>query len=296
MRFSLQKATHVQWCLWRAAAELLRRSPALPPMFFRTVRRTSVELVLSPAPRISSWSESAPFLVRESVFELTVEGRIHSRATAATRPPRARASRIAAPASAFAFRDSLLELRAKLAEPSSSSTAAAAAVSESRAEALRTREAAVQSKKSCTGARRTCRSGYGSDAAPVPLERVELTVRTDDTHAFEARRVLDVGASEYLRCSVLLPLHRPAPGAPIRVQLRAAVLTRPLPLPLGVAAALPSPSSSANAEQTSGEEDEFVRWPLPEALAYTQLQYIPDNTGDDPMRAVSGMAVINSLA
>lgn len=256
--------------------------------------------MLSPAPRISSWSESAPFLVRESVFELTVEGRIHSRATAAARPTRARASRIAAPASAFAFRDSLLELRAKLAEPSSSSSSTAAAVavavSESRAEALRTREAAVQSKKSYTRARRTCRSGYGSDAAPVPLERVELIVRTDDTHAFEARRVLDVGASEYLRCSVLLPLHRPAPGAPIRVQLRAAVLTRPLPLPLGVAAALPSPSSSANAEQTSGEEDEFVRWPLPEALAYTQLQYIPDNTGDDPMRAVSGMAVINSLA
>ena len=209
-----------QWCVWRAAAELLRRSPPLPPMFFRTVRRTSVELLLSPAQRVTSWNESAAYLVREPTFELTVEGRIRVQvsgrqcAASACRRGRGRGRE-----QQSAFRHSLLELRAELADSSAASPVPPAAVG-TRAEAVAVGASSARARRAGAGA--------GADAAPVPLERVEVALRTDDTHAFETRRVLDVGASEYLRCSLLIPLHRPAPGAPIRVQLRAAVLTRPL--------------------------------------------------------------------
>ena len=252
-------------------------------MFFRTVRRTSVELLLSPAQRVTSWNESAAYLVREPTFELTVEGRIRVSGRQCAKSAFRRRQQ-------SAFRDSLLELRAELADASAGS----------RVPPVGTRAEAVAVAVGASSARRR-RAGAGADAAPVPLERVEVAVRTDDTHAFETRRVLDVGASEYLRCSLVIPLHRPAPGAPIRVQLRAAVLTRPLPLPLG-AAATALPSSSANAEQKGGVDetsDGFVRWPLPDALAYTQLQYAPDNSGDDSVRAAAaavGLSAINSLA
>ena len=272
----------------RAAAAV--RSPALPPMFFRTVRRTSLELLLSPAARVTSWNESAAYLVREPTFELTVEGRMRIRASGRQSLAATSASR---PLQQSAFRDSLLELRAELADASAGS-----------------RVPPVGTRAVAGGASSAHRRRAGAGAAPVPLERVEVAVRTDDTHAFEARRVLDVGASEYLRCSLVIPLHRPAPGAPIRVQLRAAVLARPLPLPLplgaaasAAAAAAALASSSANAEQRSRAEEQmsdgFVRWPLPDALAYTQLQYAPDNSGDDSIRAAAaavGLPVINSLA
>ena len=100
--------------MWPAAAELLRRSHALSPMSFRTVRRTSVELLLSPAPHVTSWNESAAYLVREPTFELTVEGRVRVSGRQCTTSASRRRQQ-------SAFRDSLLELRAQLADASAGS-------------------------------------------------------------------------------------------------------------------------------------------------------------------------------
>ena len=200
-------------------------------MFFSTVRRTSV----APVPRVTSCNESPTYLVCEPTFERTVEGRI-------------RVSGRQCNASAFrrrqqsAFRDSLLELRAELADASAGSRvppvgtrAEAVAVAFGASSlALCSAQATLRCRCRCCAGAAGARGGGGADGRHA---RIRARVSTCAT------------------------------------ELRAAVLTRPLLLPLGgVAAALPS--SSANAEQKSGVDemgDGFVQWPLPDALAYTQL-------------------------
>ena len=124
--------------------------------------------------------------------------------------------------------------------------------------------------------------------APVPLERVEVTVRTDDKHAFETRRVLDVGAREYLRCSLVIPL------TGRRLARRSACSCAPQcsRALCRCLSELRRRRSSLRAQTLSRRavdevSDGFVRWPLPDALAYTQLQYAPDNSGDDSVCAAA---------